>query len=108
MIAAAVHGRETTDAELLQQALEPVAQAVGVGPQSIGWPTSPSWSTAGQHNKFLPRSMNCASSIRISSCGSAALQFVDTSQQAEGGTAEASGTLAAQPNGSERFGPGQA
>jgi hypothetical protein len=37
MIAAAVQAREATDAELLQQALEPMAEAVSVGPQSTGW-----------------------------------------------------------------------
>lgn len=37
MVAAAFQGREATDAELLQRALEPVAEAVSAGPQSTGW-----------------------------------------------------------------------
>jgi hypothetical protein len=37
MVAAAVQAREATDAELLQQALSPMAEAVSSGPQSTGW-----------------------------------------------------------------------
>lgn len=43
MIAAAVQAREATDAELLRQELEPMAEAVSVGPQSTGWLANPSF-----------------------------------------------------------------
>jgi hypothetical protein len=37
MIASAVQAREASDAALLQQALEPAAEAVSAGPQTTGW-----------------------------------------------------------------------
>jgi hypothetical protein len=37
MVAAAVKARETDDAEQVRGALEPVAEAVSVGPESTGW-----------------------------------------------------------------------
>ncbi|GGT06883.1 GvpL/GvpF family gas vesicle protein [Streptomyces chromofuscus] len=37
MVAAAVKAKEAGDAHALQQALEPVAEAVSVGPESTGW-----------------------------------------------------------------------
>jgi predicted lactoylglutathione lyase len=37
MIAAAVQAREARDAELLEQALQPMAKAVRAGPQCTGW-----------------------------------------------------------------------
>ncbi|GAA2768774.1 hypothetical protein GCM10010103_78170 [Streptomyces paradoxus] len=74
MIAAAVQAREATDAELLRQALEPIAKAVSSGPQSTGWLAnlSPSWWTAGRRISSWPRSTNSARSTRILSCVSTA------------------------------------
>ncbi|MFF0205211.1 GvpL/GvpF family gas vesicle protein [Streptomyces sp. NPDC005017] len=40
MIATAVQARETEDADLVRQALEPAAEAVSPGPQSSGWLTN--------------------------------------------------------------------
>ncbi|MBQ1098853.1 GvpL/GvpF family gas vesicle protein [Streptomyces sp. b94] len=37
MVAAAVQGKEAEDAVVLERALEPVADAVSVGPESTGW-----------------------------------------------------------------------
>ncbi|MDX3242021.1 GvpL/GvpF family gas vesicle protein [Streptomyces sp. ME18-1-4] len=37
MVAAAVKGQEAEDAGIVQQALEPLAAAVSVGPESTGW-----------------------------------------------------------------------
>ncbi|MEJ1199171.1 GvpL/GvpF family gas vesicle protein [Streptomyces sp. BB1-1-1] len=37
MVAAAIQGKEAEDAVVLERALEPVADAVSVGPESTGW-----------------------------------------------------------------------
>ncbi|MFF4398568.1 GvpL/GvpF family gas vesicle protein [Streptomyces sp. NPDC001480] len=106
MIAAAVQAREATDAELLQQVLEPKAQAVSAGPQSTGWLANLSFLVdRGSAEQFLAavdelRQQHPYLELRVNG-PLPPYSFVDTpsSQQAEGGTAETFGAAAAQPNG---------
>lgn len=105
MIAAAVQAREATDAELLQQALEPMAEAVSGGPQSTGWLANLSFLVdGGSAEQFLAavdefRQEHPHLELRVNG-PLPPYSFVGTpsSQQAEGGTAEAFGA-AAQPSG---------
>ncbi|MFG2358623.1 GvpL/GvpF family gas vesicle protein [Streptomyces sp. NPDC048521] len=106
MIAAAVQAREATDAELLQQALEPMAKAVSAGPQSTGWLANVSFLVdRGSAERFLAavdefRKEHPHLELRANG-PLPPYSFVDTpsSQQTEGGTAEAFGATAAQPDG---------
>ncbi|MEU6324652.1 GvpL/GvpF family gas vesicle protein [Streptomyces sp. NPDC047009] len=106
MIAAAVQAREATDAELLQQALAPMAEAVSAGPQSTGWLANLSFLVGlGSAEQFLAavdefRQEHPHLELRVNG-PLPPYSFVDTpsSQQTEGGTAEAFGAAAAQPNG---------
>ncbi|MFJ4584248.1 GvpL/GvpF family gas vesicle protein [Streptomyces echinatus] len=105
MITAAVQAREATDAELLHQALAPIAEAVSTGPQSTGWLANLSFLV--NHNsaeQFLAavdefRTEHRHLELRVNG-PLPPYSFVDTtsSAQAEGGTAEAFGAAAAQPN----------
>lgn len=105
MIAAAVQAREATDADLLSQALEPMAEAVSAGPQSTGWLANVSFLVErGSAERFLAavdefRQAHPHLELRVNG-PLPPYSFVDTpsSQQAEGGTAEAFGAAAAQPN----------
>ncbi|MEU3862967.1 GvpL/GvpF family gas vesicle protein [Streptomyces sp. NPDC028722] len=105
MIAAAVQAREATDAELLQQTLQPMAKAVSAGPQSTGWLANFSFLVdRGSAEQFLTavdelRQEHPHLELRVNG-PLPPYSFVDipSSQQAEGGTAEAFGA-AAQPNG---------
>ncbi|WP_405477594.1 GvpL/GvpF family gas vesicle protein [Streptomyces canus] len=104
MVAAAVQVHEATDAELLQQALEPTAEAVSVGPQSTGWLANLSFLVDRRSaEQFLAavdglRQEHPHLELRVHG-PLPPYSFVDTpsSQQAEGGTAEAFGAGAAQP-----------
>ncbi|MEV5438609.1 GvpL/GvpF family gas vesicle protein [Streptomyces sp. NPDC052682] len=104
MIAAAVQARETADAELLRQALEPRAEAVSAGPQSTGWLANLSFLVdRGSAEQFLAaveelRRQHPHLDLRVNG-PLPPYSFVDTpaSQQAEGGTAEAFGAAATQP-----------
>jgi hypothetical protein len=104
MIAAAVQARETTDAQLLRQALKPMAKAVSAGPQSTGWLANLSFLVdRGSAEQFLAaaeelRRQHPHLELRVSG-PLPPYSFVDTpaSQQAEGGTAEAFGAAATQP-----------
>ncbi|PZG92190.1 gas vesicle protein [Streptomyces sp. NTH33] len=106
MIAAAVQAREATDAELLQQALEPMAEAVSAGPQSTGWLANLSFLVGrGSAEQFLAavdefRQEHPYLELRVNG-PLPPYSFVDTPslQHVEGGTAEAFGAAAAQPNG---------
>ena len=106
MIAAAVQAREATDAQLLQQALEPLAEAVSAGPQSTGWLANLSFLVErGSAERFLAavdelRRQQPHLELRVNG-PLPPYSFVDppSSQQAEGGTAEAFGASAARPNG---------
>ncbi|MEU6557661.1 GvpL/GvpF family gas vesicle protein [Streptomyces sp. NPDC046915] len=106
MIAAAVQAREATDAELLQQVLEPKVQAVSAGPQSTGWLANLSFLVdRGSAEQFLAvvdelRQQHPYLELRVNG-PMPPYSFVDTpsSQQAEGGTVETFGAAAAQPNG---------
>ena len=106
MIAAAVQAREATDAGLLQQALEPMAEAVSAGPQSSGWLANLSFLVdRGSAEQFLTaveefRQTHPHLELRVNG-PLPPYSFVDTSssQQAEGGTAEAFDAAAAKPNG---------
>ncbi|MFE0385062.1 GvpL/GvpF family gas vesicle protein [Streptomyces bungoensis] len=100
MVAAAVQEREAADALMLQQALEPLAEAVDAGPQSTGWLANLSClvnrdaaerflaavDALGQEHPHLVLRVNGPLPP---------YSFVDapsSRQQAEGGTAEAFGT----------------
>ncbi|MFD3498080.1 GvpL/GvpF family gas vesicle protein [Streptomyces sp. NPDC058678] len=104
MVAAAVQAREATDAELLQQALAPTAEAVSVGPQSTGWLANLSFLVdRGSAEQFLAavdglRQEHPHLELRVHG-PLPPYSFVDTpsSEQAEGGTAEAFGAAAAEP-----------
>jgi hypothetical protein len=104
MVAAAVQAREVTDAELFEQALEPTAEAVSVGPQSTGWLANLSFLVdRGSAEQFLTavdglRQEHPHLELRVHG-PLPPYSFVDTpaSQQAEGGTAEAFGAETAQP-----------
>jgi hypothetical protein len=74
MIAAAVQVCEATDAELLRQAREPMAEAVSAVPQSTGWLANLSFlvDRGSEEISSWPRSTNSARSTRTSSCGSTA------------------------------------
>ncbi|MDQ1022003.1 GvpL/GvpF family gas vesicle protein [Streptomyces afghaniensis] len=104
MIAAAVQAREATDAELLRQSLEPMAEAVSAGPQSTGWLANLSFlMDRGAAERFLTavdelRQEHPHLELRVNG-PLPPYSFVDTPspQQAEGGTAEAFGASAAQP-----------
>ncbi|MET9761818.1 GvpL/GvpF family gas vesicle protein [Streptomyces sp. NPDC006372] len=106
MIAAAVQAREPRDAELLEQALSPMAKAVSAGPQSSGWLANLSFLVErGSAERFLAavdefRREHPHLELRVNG-PLPPYSFVDTpsSQQAEGGTAEAFGAAAAQPDG---------
>ncbi|HEX5569004.1 MAG TPA: GvpL/GvpF family gas vesicle protein, partial [Streptomyces sp.] len=106
MIAAAVQAREATDAGLLQQALEPMAEAVSAGPQSTGWLANLSFLVdRGAAEQFLAaadefRQEHPHLELRVNG-PLPPYSFVDTasSQQAEGSTTEAFGAAAAKPNG---------
>ncbi|MBY8846920.1 GvpL/GvpF family gas vesicle protein [Streptomyces sp. SP2-10] len=105
MIAAAVQAREARDAELLQQALQPMAEAVSAGPQSTGWLANVSFLVDhGSAERFLAavdafREEQPHLELRVNG-PLPPYSFVDTpSSQAEGGTAEAFGAAAAQPDG---------
>ncbi|MGW7385554.1 GvpL/GvpF family gas vesicle protein [Streptomyces sp. NPDC054794] len=106
MIAAAVQAREAADAELLHQALEPLAEAVSAGPPSSGWLANFSFLVdRGSAERFLAavdefRREHLHLELRVNG-PLPPYSFVDTpsSQQAEGGTAEAFGAAAAQPDG---------
>lgn len=108
MIAAAVQAREATDAELLQQALEPKALAVSAGPQSTGWLANSSFLVhRGSAEQFLAavdefRQEHPYLELRVNG-PLPPYSFVDipSSQQGEGGgAAEALGAATAQPDGS--------
>ncbi|MFJ8470041.1 GvpL/GvpF family gas vesicle protein [Streptomyces swartbergensis] len=104
MIAAAVQAREATDAELLRQALKPIAEAVSSGPQSTGWLANLSFLVdRGSADQFLAaveafREGHPHLELRVNG-PLPPYSFVDTpaSEQAEGGTAEAFGAAATQP-----------
>ncbi|WP_217238401.1 GvpL/GvpF family gas vesicle protein [Streptomyces sp. AC555_RSS877] len=104
MVADAVHAREATDAELLQQALAPAAEAVSVGPQSTGWLANLSFLVdRGSAEQFLAaveelRQEHPHLELRVHG-PLPPYSFVDTpsSQEAEGATAEAFGAAAARP-----------
>jgi hypothetical protein len=104
MVAAALQAREATDAELLQQTLEPRAEAISAGPQSTGWLANLSFLVdRGSAEQFLAavdalRQGHPHLELRVNG-PLPPYSFVDTpaSQQAEGGTAEAFGAAAAQP-----------
>ncbi|KPI13596.1 Gas vesicle synthesis GvpLGvpF [Actinobacteria bacterium OK006] len=106
MIATAVQAREAADAELLHQALEPLAEEVSAGPQSSGWLANLSFLVErGSAERFLAavdefRREHPHLELRVNG-PLPPYSFVDTpsSQQAEGGTAEAFGAAAAQPDG---------
>ncbi|MFH8701350.1 GvpL/GvpF family gas vesicle protein [Streptomyces chartreusis] len=105
MVAAAVQAREATDAELLQQELEPMAEAVSAGPQSTGWLANLSFLVdRGSADRFLSaidqlRQEHPHLELRVNG-PLPPYSFVDTpsSQQTEGGTAAAFGTAATQSN----------
>ncbi|MGF0174512.1 GvpL/GvpF family gas vesicle protein [Streptomyces sp. Marseille-Q5077] len=105
MIAAAVQAREATDAELLQQALEPMAEAVSSGPQSTGWLANLSFLVdRGSAERFLStvdhlRQEHPHLELRVNG-PLPPYSFVDTpaSHPTEGDTAEAFGATAAQSN----------
>jgi hypothetical protein len=104
MVAAAVQAREETDAQLLQQALEPTAEAVSAGPQSTGWLANLSFLVdRNAAEQFLTaidglRQEHPHLELRVHG-PLPPYSFVDTpsSQQAEGSTAEALGDAATQP-----------
>ncbi|MFF7128011.1 MULTISPECIES: GvpL/GvpF family gas vesicle protein [unclassified Streptomyces] len=106
MIAAAVQEREATDAELLHQALAPLATQVSAGPQSTGWLANLSFLVDRRAaEQFLTavdefRRQHPHLELRVNG-PLPPYSFVDThtSQQAEGGTTEAFGTTAGRPNG---------
>ncbi|MBY8840287.1 GvpL/GvpF family gas vesicle protein [Streptomyces sp. SP2-10] len=105
MISAAVQAREATDAELLRQALEPMAEEVSAGPPSTGWLANLSFLVdRSSAELFLTRVHEFRQEhphleLRING-PLPPYSFVDTpSQQGEGGTSEAFGAAAAQPNG---------
>lgn len=107
MIATAVQAREATDAELLRQALEPMAEEVSAGPASSGWLASLSFLVDRRSaERFLAavdefRQQHPHLELRVngplppySFVGAPSAQRGE-----EGGTAEAFGAAAAQPNG---------
>ncbi|MEV5146858.1 GvpL/GvpF family gas vesicle protein [Streptomyces sp. NPDC052727] len=106
MIAAAVQAREATDAQLLQQALQPMAKAVSTGPPSTGWLANASFLVdRGSAEQFLAavdefRQEQPHLELRVNG-PLPPYSFVDSPspQQAEGGTAEALGAAAAQSDG---------
>ncbi|WP_046731426.1 GvpL/GvpF family gas vesicle protein [Streptomyces humi] len=106
MIAAAVQEREAADARLLHQALEPLAEAVSAGPQSSGWLANFSFLVeGGSAERFLAavdafRREHLHLELRVNG-PLPPYSFVDTpsSRQVDGGTAEAFGAAAAQPDG---------
>ncbi|MFF5650814.1 GvpL/GvpF family gas vesicle protein [Streptomyces collinus] len=89
---------------LLQQALEPTAEAVSVGPQSTGWLANRSFLVdRGSAEQFLNavdglRQEHPHLELRVHG-PLPPYSFVDTpsSEQAEGGTAKAFGAATAQP-----------
>jgi hypothetical protein len=90
MIATAVQAREAADAELLHQALEPLAEEVSAGPQSSGWLANLSFLVErGSAERFLA----AVDEFRREH------PHLELREQAEGGTAEAFGAAAAQPDG---------
>ncbi|MGW2555941.1 GvpL/GvpF family gas vesicle protein [Streptomyces sp. NPDC001635] len=101
-----VQAREATDAELLQQALAPMAEAVSAGPQSTGWLANLSFLVGlGSAERFLAavdefRQEHPHLELRVNG-PLPPYSFVDTpsSQQTQGDTAEVFGPAAAQPNG---------
>ncbi|MGY4925564.1 GvpL/GvpF family gas vesicle protein [Streptomyces sp. 900105755] len=103
MVAAAFQAREAADAELLQRALEPTAEAVSAGPQSTGWLANLSFLVdRGSAEQFLTavdglREEHPHLELRVHG-PLPPYSFVDTpsSQQAEGGTAEAFGAATDQ------------
>jgi hypothetical protein len=105
MVAAALQAREATDAELLQQALEPMAEAVSAGPQSTGWLANLSFLVEhGSAEEFLAavdelREQHPHLELRVNG-PLPPYSFVDTpaSQQADGSTAEAFGAAAQSTN----------
>ncbi|MER6472420.1 GvpL/GvpF family gas vesicle protein [Streptomyces collinus] len=106
LIAAAVQEREATDAELLHQALAPLAAQVSAGAQSTGWLANLSFLVENRSaEEFLAgveefRQQHPHLDLRVNG-PLPPYSFVDTSsaEQGEGGTAEAFGTTAAQSNG---------
>ncbi|MEW2510411.1 GvpL/GvpF family gas vesicle protein [Streptomyces sp. NPDC046870] len=106
LVAAAVQEREATDAELLHQALAPMAEDVSAGPPSSGWlanlsflvdsPSAERFLSAvdafGQEHPHLE--------LRVSG-PLPPYSFVESpsSRQAEGGDTEAFGNATAQPTG---------
>jgi hypothetical protein len=104
-IAAAVQAREATDAELLHQALAPMAAAVSAGPQSSGWLANLSFlvnrSSAERFLAEVDRFRQEHPHLELRVNGPLPpYSFVDTSsfRQAAGGTSGAFGTASAQPN----------
>ena len=105
MITAAVQAREATDAELVHQALVPMAEAVSAGPQSTGWLANLSFLVnRDSAEQFLAavdefRTKHPHLVLRVNG-PLPPYSFVDApSSQADGGTAEAFGDAAAQANG---------
>ncbi|MFF4559432.1 GvpL/GvpF family gas vesicle protein [Streptomyces sp. NPDC001435] len=104
LVAAALQAREATDAEMLHQALEPMAEAVSVGLQSTGWLANLSFLVdRGSAEEFLAaidelRGQHAQLELRVNG-PLPPYSFVDTpsTQHAEGGTADAFGAAAAQP-----------
>ncbi|MGW0333225.1 GvpL/GvpF family gas vesicle protein [Streptomyces sp. NPDC003011] len=103
MVAAAVQAREATDAELLRQALEPMAEAVSAGPQSTGWLANVSFLVERDSaERFLTTVDELGHeheqlALRVNG-PLPPYSFVDTpSTDGEGGTAEAFGGATAQP-----------
>ncbi|MEU6771808.1 GvpL/GvpF family gas vesicle protein [Streptomyces sp. NPDC046759] len=106
MIAAAVQEREATDAELLHHALAPMAEAVSAGPKSTGWLANLSFlvdrdsaeqflsavDAFGQEHPHLELRVNGPLPP---------YSFAETpsSQQAEGGTTDAFGTVTTRRTG---------
>lgn len=106
MIAATAQACEATDAELLQQALQPTSEAVHTGPQSSGWLANLSFLVnRGSAARFLTaidelRAKHPHVELRVNGpLPPYSFVGIPSSQQAEGGTAEAFGAAAAQPKG---------
>ncbi|MEW2285139.1 GvpL/GvpF family gas vesicle protein [Streptomyces sp. NPDC047841] len=106
MVAAAVQEREATDAELLRQALAPMAEEVSAGPPSSGWLANLSFLVDRPSAERFLSAVDAFSrenphlELRVSG-PLPPYSFVESasSPQAEGGTTEAFGNTATQPTG---------
>ncbi|MEU1600378.1 GvpL/GvpF family gas vesicle protein [Streptomyces sp. NPDC005708] len=104
MIAAAVQEREATDAELLHQALTPIAKAASAGPHSTGWLANLSFlverRSAEHFLAAVDEFRHKHPHLELHVNGPLPpYSFVEpSSQQPEGATAEAFRNAGAQPN----------